>query len=140
MNKRPTGITVLFIVYLILGILSFVWSGLILGIGGISALLGTIFGADNIATFGGANAWSGYVGIITAILQIIVAFGLAGMKRWAWTLALIATGLTLFQGLIGMVSGGIFTLICGSIGILIPAILFFYLLKPTTRAAFGFEQ
>ena len=140
MNERPTGITVMFVAYLILGIISLIWSGLILGIGGITALFGTLFGADNMASFGGASAWTGYVGILTAILQIVVAFGLAGMKKWAWVLAILAIGLSVFQGLAGMVSGGFFVLICGSVGLIIPIILLVYLLKPDTRSAFGFEK
>ena len=77
MKKRPTGISILFWVYLILGILSLLWSGMVLGIGGLSAFVGGIFGLETVLDFGSTSAWSGYIGIITAMVQIIVAFGLA---------------------------------------------------------------
>jgi hypothetical protein len=140
MKKRPTGISVLFWVYLILGVLSFLWSGMVLGIGGLSAFFGGLFGMENVTSFGNASAWSGYVGIIAAVVQIIVAFGLSAMKRWAWILALVGIGLTLVQGAVGMLSGGLFGLICGSLGLFVPLIILFYLLRADIRAAFGIGQ
>ena len=140
MQKRPTGVSVLFWVYLILGILSLLWSGLVLGVGGLSTLFGGIFGMENVAAFGTTSAWSGYLGIITAVVQIIVAFGLASMKKWAWILAIIGLGLTFVQGAIGMLSGGLFALICGSLGLIVPAIVLFYLLRADIRVAFGVKE
>ena len=137
MEKRPTGISVLFWVYLILGILSLLWSGMILSIGGLSTLIGGTFGLENVLDFGGTSAWSGYIGIITAMVQIITAFGLASMKKWAWVLAIIAVVLTVLQGILGIFAGGMFTFICGSLGLILPAIILFYLLRPDIRTAFG---
>ena len=108
MQNRPTGISVLFWVFLILGILSLLWGGMVLGIGGLSALFGNLFGMENVADFGNASAWSGYIGMITAIVQIVVAFGLASMKKWAWFLAVIGVVLTVIQGLLGIWGGGVF--------------------------------
>ena len=135
--KRPTGISVLFWVYLIMGILSLLWSGAILGVGGLSSFFGGLFGMENLTTFGTTNAWSGYIGIIAAVVQIIVAFGLLAMKKWAWVLALIGLGLTILQGIAGMFAGGIFAYICGSLGLIVPLIILFYLLRASIRAAFG---
>lgn len=137
MQKRPTGISVLFWVYLILGILSLLWSGMVLGIGGLSALFGGIFGMDNVSNFGSSSAWSGYIGLITALVQIIVAFGLLSMKKWAWILAVIGVALTVIQGIMGIFAGGMFAFICASLGLVIPAIILFYLLRADIRAAFG---
>jgi hypothetical protein len=137
MKKRPTGISILFWIYLILGILSLLWSGIVLGIGGLSSFFGSIFGMENVLSFGSTSAWSGYVGIITAVVQIIVAFGLASMKKWAWVLAIIAVGLTILQGAAGIFAGGTFVFICGSLGLILPAIILFYLLRADIRAAFG---
>ncbi len=137
MQKRPTGISVLFWVYLILGILSLLWGGLVLGVGGLSALFGGLFGLENVTSFGSTSAWSGYLGILTAIVQIIVAFGLSGMKKWAWVLAIIGVALTVVQGIMGIISGGIFAFVCGSLGLIVPLIILFYLLRTDIRAAFG---
>lgn len=137
MQKRPTGISILFWVYLILGILSLLWSGMILGIGGLSALFGGFLGLENVSDFGNSSAWSGYLGIITALVQIIVAFGLASMKKWAWVLAILGVGLTVVQGVVGIFAGGMFAFICGSLGLVVPAIILFYLMRTDIRAAFG---
>ena len=137
MKKRPTGISILFWVYLILGILSLLWSGSVLGIGGLSSFVGGIFGMENVLGFGSTSAWPGYVGIITAVVQIIVAFGLASMKKWAWVLAIIAVGLTILQGVVGIFAGGTFAFICGSLGLIVPIIILFYLLRADIRTAFG---
>ena len=137
MKKRPTGISILFWVYLILGILSLLWSGIVLGIGGLSSFVGGLFGMESVLNFGSTSAWSGYFGIITAVVQIIVAFGLASMKKWAWVLAIIAVGLTILQGVVGIFAGGSFAFMCGSLGLIVPIIILFYLLRADIRTAFG---
>ena len=136
MKKRPTGISVLFWVYLILGLLSLLWSGFILGIGGLSALVGGLFGLEAVLDFGSTSAWSGYIGLISGLVQIVVAFGLLSMKKWAWVLAIIGIVLTIIQGVLSILAGGMFAFICGSLGLLVPAIILFYLLQPGIRAAF----
>jgi hypothetical protein len=134
--KRPTGINVLFWVYLIMGILSLLWSGMVLGIGGLSALVGGLFGLASVSDFASTSAWSGYIGLLAAMVQIIVAFGFLLMKKWAWYLAIIGLVLTVVQGILGMLAGGIFAFICGSLGLIVPAIILFYLLRADIRAAF----
>jgi hypothetical protein len=135
--KRPTGITVIAIVFIVLAVLSLLWSGLVFGVGGLSSLVGGLFGAGSVAAFGTSSAWSGFLGIITAGVQFVVAFGLLAMKKWAWILALIGVGLTVFQGVVGLFSGGIFGFMCGGLGLVIPVIILIYLLRPTIRSAFG---
>lgn len=137
MQKRPTGISVLFWVFLILGVLSLLWSGMVLGIGGLSAFVGGLFGLEGVFDFGSTSAWSGYIGILTAIVQVIVAFGLLSMKKWAWVLAIIGLVLTVVQGILGIFAGGVFAFICGSLGLILPVIILIYLLRADIRAAFG---
>jgi hypothetical protein len=137
MNKRPAGITMIVILFFLLGGLSLLWSGLIFGVGGLSTLFGSLFGADQMAAYGESTAWSGFVGVVIAIVQIVVAFGLLGMAKWAWTLALVGAGLTVIQGVVGIINGGAFAFMCGSIGLVVPLIILFYLLSPAIRTAFG---
>ncbi len=139
MKKRPTGITLIVIAYIILGVLSLLWSGLVLGVGGLTAAVGSLFGADAMSTFGSSNVWSGTFGVITAIVQIIVAIGLFTLKRWAWYLALVAATLTVIEGIIGLFGGGMFAFICGGIGLIIPVVILVYLLRPPIRALFGVQ-
>jgi hypothetical protein len=135
--KRPTGITILAILYIVLAILSLLWSGLVFGVGGLSTAFGGLLGAENMAAFGTSSAWSGFLGIIVAIVQFVVAIGLLSMKKWAWILALIAVALTVVQGIVGIFGGGPFAFMCGILGLLIPLGLLIYLLRPSIRQAFG---
>ena len=135
--KRPTGITIIAIVYIVLAVLSLLWSGLIFGVGGLSSLFGGLVGAESVAAFGASTGWAGFLGIIIAIVQFAVAFGLLAMKKWAWILALIGVALTVVQGVIGLFAGGVFGFMCGGLALIIPVIILIYLLRPTIRSAFG---
>ena len=135
--KRPIGISILAVVYIILAILSLLWGLMLLGVGGLSNLFGSLVGAENIASFGLSSGWSGFVGIIAAVLQFVIAFGLLAMKKWAWVLALIGVGLTVVQGVIGILSGGPFAFMCGILGLAVPIGILIYLLLPGTRRAFA---
>ena len=137
--KRPTGITIIAILYIMLAILSLLWSALVFGMGGLSSLFGGLLGAEAMAAYGTANAWAGFVGIVAGLLQVVVAIGLLSMKKWAWVLALIGVGLTVIQGIIGIFGGGAFALMCGILGLLIPAGILIYLLLPGTRRVFGIQ-
>ena len=138
MKERPAGVTIIVILYFILGFLSLLWSALVLGIGGLSSLFGNLFTAEGLLSFGAETAWTGYLGLFAAVVQIVVAFGLLGMLRWAYVLALIGVGITIVQGLVGMFGGGMFGFMCGSIGLIIPIIILVYLLRPAIRKAFGY--
>jgi hypothetical protein len=135
--KRPAGITVIAIVFIVMAIISLLWSALIFGIGGLSSLVGGLFGAGNLEAFGISTGMAGFLGLIVAIVQFVVAFGLLAMKKWSWILALIGVGLTVIQGLVNMFSGGAFGFMCGSIGLIIPVIILIYLLQPSVRSIFG---
>lgn len=136
-QQRPGGITLLAIVFILLALVSTIWSLLVFGVGGLSWMTGFLFSAEDLRSFGGSNTWAGFIGVISAIIQLIVAFGLLGMRRWAWMLALLGALLTLVQGIFGMFSGGFFVFCCGAFGLLIPGGIVFYLLRPHVRAAFG---
>lgn len=136
MNNKPAGISFIAIVFLALGVLSLIWSALVLGWGSLSSIFGVLFGGKQAISYGSSTAWSGFLGLITALVQIVVGFGLFGMKKWAWALALLGVGLTVAEGVVGIFSGGVFAFICGSIGLLFPVIFLIYLLRPPVRDAF----
>jgi hypothetical protein len=135
--QRPTGITIIAILFIVLAVLSLLWSGLVFGVGGLSSLFGGLFGAEQVAAFGTSSAWSGFLGIVVALVQLAVAIGLLSMKKWAWVLALVAVALTVVQGIVGVFSGGPFALMCGILGLIIPVAILIYLLSNGIRHAFG---
>jgi uncharacterized membrane protein (DUF2068 family) len=137
MNQRPDGVTLIAIIFIGLGILSLLWSGLVFGVGGLSSLFASIFNAESIAEFGTTSTWVGFLGILAAALQIVAGFGLLALKKWAWILALISIAVTIVQGVVGMLSNGLFIFLCGIFGLLIPIAMLIYLLRRETRANFG---
>ena len=137
MRQRPTGIAILALIFMGLGILSFLWSLFVFGFGGITTTVGALFGASGWSSSGVSNVVGGVIGMTTAIVQFIVAFGLWRLRPWAWILALIAVGLSVVNGVMGMFGGGFFTFCCGAFGLLIPLGLLIYLFSLGVRRAFG---
>lgn len=136
-QQRPTGIAILALVYIGLAILSLLWSLLIFNVGGLAATVGTLFGAQNMAASGVDNVVGGTLGIITAVVELIVAFGLWKLRPWAWLLAIIAVGMNVVNGALGIFSGGLWTFCCGLFGLIIPVAILVYLFRPQVRRAFG---
>lgn len=137
MQQRPTGITVLAWIFIGLGILSFLWSLFVFGFGGLTATAGTLFGAEGWASSGVSNVVGGAIGVITAIVQLVVGYGLLKLRPWAWILAIVGVGLSVLNGVIGMLGGGFFTFCCGGVGLIIPLGLLYYLFRPQVKSAFG---
>lgn len=132
--SRPTGITILAVVFIFLSILSIVWSVLVLSVSD-SMKLSTILvslGPDITKNFR-----VGMFGVVTAVIQFVVAIGLLKIKSWAWYLAIIATGLTIVQGVLGMSSGGISVVVFGFTSILVPVGIFIYLMQPKIWYLYG---
>jgi hypothetical protein len=135
-KQRPLGITLIAIASLVLAGLSLVWSLFVMGFGGVTGMTASLFSANQVAALGGSAFVSGGIGIISAILHVIVAIGLLRLKKWAWILTLIVYGWTVIQGIVGIFGGGLFALCCGGLGLLLPVVIFIYLLRPGVRDAF----
>jgi hypothetical protein len=136
MKDKPAGVTLLVILFFALGGLSLLWGLLVLGVGGLSAFFGSLFNLESVLSFGNSSAWSGFFNIIAGVFQIVVGFGLLGMQKWAWYVAVIAVALGVVQGLIGLFGGGTFGFICGSLWLVIPIGVLVYLLTPSLRKAY----
>ena len=136
-TERPSGVTILAVIYILLGLLSLVWSLLVFGVGAVTGLTGAIVGAENMASFGTANFWGGIVGVAGAVLDFIIAYGLLNLRPWGWILALIGLAITVITGVLGLAGGGFFAICCGILGLLVPAGILYYLLRPDVRKAFG---
>jgi hypothetical protein len=136
-KNRPTGITIIAFFFIILGILSLLWSGLVFGVGGLSAAFSGLIGAENINAAANSGVWSGFLGIIAAIVQIAVGVGLLRMSSWSWYLAVVAIGLSVVQGIVGMFGGNTFSLLCGALWLLIPVGVLVYLARASMRKRFG---
>ena len=122
--KRPFGVTVIAIFALIGGLLGLCLPTL--GMMG-STLFGGILGSVGII--------ASIFFIVGPVLQLIFAFGAFGLRSWAWYLGLISTSITVLGVVVNLFDGASFWSAVWS-G-LIPIIIFFYLLSPNVRQAFG---
>jgi hypothetical protein len=134
MKARPTGISLLAIVFIALGFISFLWSLLVFGFGGLSSLFGSVF---TLSPQLSSSLWSGFVGMLGGAVQLATGFGLWTLKRWGWYLAFLAIGLNVILGVLGLFSGGILACLCGTVGLIIPVAIAVYLLSPNIRDLFG---
>lgn len=110
-ERRPTGITVLAILWVIAGVL---W---------IFSLL-TIDGAFGLVS----------VGIVALLLAI--GYGTWTLKPWAWTAGIVLAILNLFIGVSTLIRDST-QLVSAIPSIAISALIIWYLNTPQTKAAFG---
>jgi hypothetical protein len=71
--------------------------------------------------------------LILGTASIIVSFGLYSGKGWSWTLLLILSGFGAAGYLLNIVNGQVFSVV----GLVINAIIIYYLYKPRIRKFFG---
>jgi len=72
--------------------------------------------------------------MLVAVMRVAIALGWFRRRRWAWQLAVIVLAAQLVGGFGHVFAGYIGK---GIVGILIPAALMFYLLRPGVRGAFS---
>ena len=87
-------------------------------------------------TAAGSSAFAGGLGwAVSAVIALIAGFGALALKGWAWILGLLASGLSLASALWGALQGG--SWLFSAPGLILPAVVFIYLLTPGVRKAFG---
>jgi hypothetical protein len=125
-GARPTGVTILAILAAIGGVLGLLAGIFALGIGGAVAASG--------GALGGLVSVLGIVAIVQGVLALAFAYGAWMLKPWAWTLGIVAFGISLVLAVIGIINGD-FT---GQIlSVVIAVAVLYYLFTPQVKAAFG---
>lgn len=132
-RSRPTGVTILAVLQLITSILSV--------IAGLTALFASDAISKQLSTganvppelAGGLPAGIGWLFLLTGAIGLVLAWGLFTLKGWAWLITLIFQGLNIASHLasFGSNPGG------AILGIVIAAVIIYYLLTPEVKRAFG---
>jgi hypothetical protein len=137
--QRPTGITVLAILYVLSGGLSLATSCFAMVMGSwltaTAARPGYVPSLLAPATaFRGEHAfWLGLIGTGAALLKVVAAAGLWTLQPWGWRLALIGGTLKLVTHLVAMMRGAITP--AGVVGALVNGAVLVYLSTPHVRRA-----
>ena len=138
--ERPTGVTILAVLYFIgtaiLGI-----CGLLFILGG-SMLSGLVqSGGPGSAILAAGGAVVGVVFFVLALLELALGIGFIKLQNWARVVAIVFTGIAVLLGVLGMFSLLvhliIFALIVRVITLAIQIWILVYLFKPHVKQAFG---
>lgn len=118
MQERPSGVTVLAILVIAVGIL-----GIIGGL--ITSVVGVVVWPLIVV---------GLTILILSVIEVIVGVGLLRLRPWAWTVAVVVTVIRLAADIIGLIQGASIPL--NIITIFFNALILWYLFRPTVREAF----
>ena len=140
--NRPTGVTVIAVLYFLsaaclalLGVLLIVGGGMA---GAAMKDSGSTGGMALLATMGVAGAIACFV---MALIPGVVGWGMWSLKNWARIVALVLAGLGLLTNGLGLLGSLMhFEIITFTIGAIIVGLyvwVVIYLLKPHVKAAFG---
>jgi hypothetical protein len=132
MGSLPGGVVVVAVLGIVHGLGSLLLGLLFSIFGGVGWLAG-LLGPGAVQEWGGGMVVGGLTSVLTGLLQVIAGFGLLSRQGWAWILAVIGAGLGLVAPVLGLLSGHFWTLL----GLLVPAVVLWYLLTPEVRRAFG---
>ena len=119
MVERPLGVTIIGILWILSGFF-------VLVLGAISgAVLTVILGAFGVA--------AGGIMVILGLVNLALGIGCFKGWPWVWTVGVILTALDLILGIGGLLfSGGV-----SIIGLIIAAVILYYLFQPNVKAWFG---
>lgn len=131
--KRPTGVTILAVLAIIVGVGYLLMS---LPFFGLSAFAASIVGSDVLAVMipVSLGAIAGVVSLVMGALYLTFGIGALGLKSWAWTLGFVATGASVVFGLMSLLGG---VTVGGAIGLVVAVGIMLYLFTTTVREAFG---
>ncbi len=137
---RPTGVTIIAVLYFILAAFC-VLGGVLMFVGGgfLASMINQQGGAGGSAGAGimaGLGAVAGVVVLIFGAIAALVGWGLLKLKSWARIVALIFAGLGLLGALLMLLHFSPLILFGFLIRLVINGLILWYLLKPEVAAAF----
>uniref|UniRef100_A0A7C4BAG2 DUF7144 domain-containing protein n=1 Tax=Thermofilum pendens TaxID=2269 RepID=A0A7C4BAG2_THEPE len=125
-RQRPTGIT-------ILALLEFIGGGLTILLGIAFLALGPVIAAGLPSFLSVLVGALGGVFIVMGLIGVVLGWGLWTGKGWAWWITVILQALSLLTGLAGVAMGDP----ASFIGLLIAALILWYMFKPHVKDFFG---
>ena len=120
MTGRPLGVTILGVLWII---------------GGLFAIMGGIVGGAILSMegFGGLGAAIGVVAFIIGVVDLLLGIGCFKAWSWVWIVGVIFSAISVLIGIVSLFTTGLSALL----GIIIAAIILYYLFQPQVKAYFG---
>ena len=120
MSARPLGVTILGILWIL---------------GGLLMLVGGFVGGAilSVSGLGGIGAAIGVVFFIIGIVDLLLGVGCFLAWSWVWIIGVIFSAISILIGLVSLFTSGIGAIV----GIIIAAIILWYLFQPQVKAYFG---
>jgi hypothetical protein len=120
MSERPLGVTIIGILWII---------------GGLFAIFGGIIGGAVLSVIGleGLGAAIAIIAFIIGVVYLILGIGCFKAWPWVWTVGVIFSALSILIGIVNLFTVGASALF----GIIIAAIILYYLFQPQVKAYFG---
>lgn len=120
MTERPLGVTILGVLWII---------------GGLFAIIGGIVGGAilSMAGLGGLGAAIGVIAFIIGIIDLLLGIGCFKAWPWVWIVGVIFSAISVLIGIVSLFTTGLSALL----GIIIAAIILYYLFQPQVKAYFG---
>ena len=126
--SRPFGVTLIAILAILIGVVGVLGSLAIFALSAVVASTG-VFGS----AVGGIGVIIGGVVLFFSLIWLLVGWGFASGKGWAWIVGMIVTVLSLIFAV------GSFIVSAGSgiLGVLVWGVMLYYLTRPGVKAFFG---
>jgi len=120
MSERPLGVTILGVLWII---------------GGVLAIIGGIIGGAilSIVGLGGLGAAIGITLFVIGIIDLLLGIGCFKAWPWVWIVGVIISAISILIGIASLFTTGASALL----GIVISAIILYYLFQPQVKAYFG---
>ncbi len=133
MSDRPTGVTVLGILSIIIGALNLIGGIMLFALGPVfqSAMMSKGMVPSMVHVFGAFGA----IGIVFGAVYILIGYGLLNGMSWSWWLTVIFSAIGVVLDIVFVVLGVIPALL----GAIINGIILYYFLQPHVKYYFGLE-
>ena len=126
---RPMGITILAVLSAIGGVLSILGGIALIGLGGVAGA------SSGQAALFGLGAIFGLILLASGIASLAFAYGAWTLQPWAWTLGVALQIISIVLAVLAVIGGS--DISSQIIGVAISAIILYYLMQPSIKAAFG---
>jgi hypothetical protein len=139
--QRPTGVTVIAIFQIAVGIFAILAGVMVFGLGSAVAMHRAAFGGPVGGVMGVIGAFLGIIALVIGLLYIVLGVGLLKLQNWARLMTLVFTALALLLHAMRLLGYMLhFMMIHAFFNVIVVAIcvlIIWYLLQPEVKRAFG---